>query len=100
LSYQKNPQSSIVNIVGSLKNDHQLYLGTYGEQYDEAGWKLNLEIEDSKERSGVEQNPMKCKYESRVLVNNWVEERRDRQYVKYDNAPRLSQVEFTYSSIE
>lgn len=60
--------------------------------YDEPGWKVDLGLADIKERSGLEENPMKCRYERRVLLNNWVEERRDRQHIKYDNAPKLSEV--------
>ncbi|OXA42628.1 uncharacterized protein LOC110859374 [Folsomia candida] len=77
---------------------YQMRAGGYGEVYDEPGWKVDLGLADIKERSGLEENPMKCRYERRVLLNNWVEERRDRQHIKYDNAPKLSEYGHVYKS--
>jgi len=74
-----------------------LLLGTYGEVYDEPAWKFMYGIAEAKERSGCEDNPMKQRYcDKRVLLNNWLEEQRDREFIKYDNSPKLSQVAPTW----
>ncbi len=48
-------------------------------------------MSETKPRHGYGDNPNVCDYEPRVLMNHWVEERRDRKYIKY-KGPRLSQV--------
>jgi len=77
---------------------YMMRAGTYGEIYDEPGWKVNLGIAEIKERSAVGRSPMACRYDPRVLCNDWVEERRDRLNIKYDNSPKLSEYGHIYKS--
>jgi len=76
---------------------YQVRSGTYGDPYDEIPWKLQMGLTLAKGRLGVADNPLVCNYGNKTLINNWVEEHRDREFIKYD-APRISQYGHHYQS--
>ncbi|ODM91650.1 hypothetical protein Ocin01_15033 [Orchesella cincta] len=89
-------RASNVTLIGGPFHFH-VRSGTYGDPYDEIPWKVRMGMTEPKERHGYPENPFVGTYEPRVLLNNWVEERRDRNFIKY-SSPKLSQYGHHYIS--
>jgi len=82
-------RASNVTLIGGPFHYH-VRTPTLGDPFDEIPWKVRMGMTESKERHGYPENPFVCAYEPRVMLNNWVEERRDRSFIKYFS-PKLSQ---------
>lgn len=89
-------RSGSLSLIGGPFH-YSLRAGTYGDPWDEIPWKVRLGLTEPKERFGFGDNPSMCTYEPRVLIANWYEDRRERDYIKY-RAPRLSQYGHHYIS--
>jgi len=85
-----------ITLIGGPFHYH-IRSGTYGDPYDEIPWKVRMGMSKAKDRHGYADNPRACNYGSDVLINNWVEEHRDRNFIKY-HMPRLSQYGHYYQS--
>jgi hypothetical protein len=78
---------------------YQIRAGTYGEIYDEIPWKVAFGIAESKGRDPTDRSSVVRSYNpTDVLVNNWVENRRDREFIKFRRPPPLSQNGWFYKS--
>jgi len=71
---------------------YQLRSSTYGEVYDEVPWRVLFGVSKSKARDAVDRSSLTRSYQSGVLIHNWNEERRDREYIKFSRPNPISQV--------
>jgi len=78
---------------------YQIRASTYGDIYDEIGWRVKVDFEKQKPRDGVDRFALIGAYHpTGVRINNWVENQRDKNYVKYGRLPRISAFGYFYET--